>query len=70
MKPTGTFNKVTGEEIMQVEESDLDFSKDWDQLSLDQKADFLSFLRYPFLNKDVEPSIKVKWEYFQKKNNQ
>lgn len=68
MKPTGLFNTITGEPIMQAEESDLALSKDWDELSLEEKADFLSFLKYPFLNKDVEPGMKVKWEYFQKKN--
>lgn len=66
MKPTGKINKFTGEEILQAEESDLDLSKDWEELSINQKADFLSYLNFPFLNKEVEPTIKRKWEDLQK----
>lgn len=61
MRPTGIINQVTGEEILEIERSDLDFTKEWDQLSLDEKADFCSFIKIPFLNKDIEPSVVAMW---------
>ena len=61
MRPTGLKNQFTGEEIMEIERSDLDFSKEWDQLSLDEKANFCSFIKMPILNKITEPGIKDMW---------
>jgi len=68
MKPTGLNNPLTGEPMMQVEESDLDFSLNWDDLSLEKKADFCSFIQAPFLNKQNEDIIKDRWEYYQSKD--
>ena len=65
---TGKLNKITGEEILQAEEKDNDFSKNWEELTIEQKATFCSFMRIGFLNKDVEPKIKAQWEYYNEKH--
>lgn len=58
MKPTGLNNPFTGEPMMQIEESDIDFSINWSDLSLEQKADFCSFTKVPFLNKDNQHVVE------------
>lgn len=55
MKPTGLINPITGNEILQCEESDIHFwNKEWNELSYIEKCDFLSLKSIPFLNKQVE----------------
>lgn len=68
MKPTGRKNPITGEEVMQAEESDCDFTKKWEDLSLEEKATFLSLIKTGYLNKQNEPIVKQWWEYYQKKH--
>jgi len=60
MKPSGTFNPL-GDEIMIVEESDMNFSKNWEDLSIDEKANFCSYMKIGFMNSEVEPTIKFQW---------
>lgn len=69
---TGKINPISGEEILQFEESDITFwEKDWEELTLDQKADFCSLIKTPFLatsgefnNEDI-----IKRHRFTNKNN-
>jgi hypothetical protein len=73
MKPTGRFNPITKEEILQVEEHDIDFWHiDWDDLSLEQKATICSFLEIGFLATRGEFKndhlVKSRYEYYQLKN--
>lgn len=44
-----------------IEESDFDFSMDWEELSYDKKADFLSFMKIPFLGKCNEHTVEALW---------
>jgi hypothetical protein len=68
MKQTTLKNPFSGEFLMEIEESDMDFSLNWDDLSLEQKADFCFFIKAPFLKEGIEPLLKIQWEYFQSKN--
>lgn len=53
MKPTGKINPITGDEILKAEESDITFlDKEWNELSDNEKATFLSFLDVRFLSKE------------------
>lgn len=70
MKPTGKFNPITKDEILQVEEHDITFwNKSWSELELTEKADFCSFIRAPFLGKQNEEFVKHWYKYYQAKNN-
>lgn len=69
MKHTGKINPITGEEILQIEESDITFwDKEWSDLTLNQKADFCSFIKMPYLaNSDEfnnEYVIKSQYRYW------
>lgn len=69
MIKTGKLNPITGEEILQCEESDINFwDTNWDDLELGQKADFCSFIKAPFLGKQNEEYVKNWYEYYQQKN--
>lgn len=73
MKATGKFNPITGDEIHSVEESDINFwDTDWDNLSLDQKAQFCSFVGVGYLATQGEfkndDKVKDVYEYYQQKN--
>jgi predicted component of type VI protein secretion system len=49
MIKTGKFNPL-GDEILQIEESDINFwNTKWDDLELEQKADFVLSLKHLFL---------------------
>ncbi len=66
MKPTGKkfpdWHPNAGDEIMQIEKADITFwDKEWKDLTIDQKGDFLSYKKIPFLNKDMESSIVILW---------
>lgn len=51
MKPTGKFNKLTGNEIMEIEHSDIDFWEiPWNELTLEQRCMYLSYRNIKFLN--------------------
>lgn len=60
----------TGEEIEIVilQESDFNFSKEWEELSWDEKADFLSFMEIQFLNKHNESEVKKIWNGYKLRN--
>jgi hypothetical protein len=73
MKLTGKLNPITKEEIFRVNEQDINFwNKNWDDLTLDEKATFCSFIEAPFLATKGEFKndhiIKDRYEYFQMKN--
>lgn len=69
MKPTGRLNPLTKEEILQIEESDINFwDTKWEDLNINQKAEFCSLMKADFLNKDNEHRLKSMYEYFQMKN--
>jgi hypothetical protein len=75
MKPTGRKNPL-GEEIFEIEESDINFwENEWEDLSLDQKADFCSFIKMPYLATSGEFNnehvVKSQYRYwrFNNKNN-
>ena len=72
MKPTGKKNPM-GDEILRVEESDIDFwNKCWEDLTLDEKATFCSFIGAGYLAVKGEFKndhiIKDQYEYYQLKN--
>jgi pterin-4a-carbinolamine dehydratase len=72
MISTGKKNPL-GDEIMQVEESDINFwDKNWDNLTFEQKITFCSFMQAPFFATEGEFKndhiIKDRYEYFQLKN--
>jgi hypothetical protein len=51
MKYNGRLHPITKEPIMQLEEHDIDFwHLDWDDLSMDQKADYCSYKNIGFLS--------------------
>lgn len=61
---TGKINYVTGEEILQIEESDITFwEKKWEELTIDQKADFCSLIKVPFLATSNEEILKRRYNY-------
>lgn len=49
MKPTGRFNKITGDEIMVTEACVVNWNKEWDELDDTEKCTFLSYKDIPFL---------------------
>jgi len=70
MKPTGRLNPLTKEEILQIEESDINFwDTKWEDLNINQKAEFCSLMKIDFLCKDTEYRVKSMYEYFQMKNS-
>ncbi len=58
MIPTGKTNRITGEPIMQTERSDVPWSKTWEELTDIEKTHFLSYMKFGFLNKEIEPIIR------------
>jgi hypothetical protein len=69
MKPTGKLHPIFGHEIMEIEEHDIKWqNKEWEELTLNEKGDFLSFIKAPFLNKDIEPMFIKKYKYYRDKN--
>ena len=58
MKDTGRKNPITGEAIMQAERHDVPWRKTWEELSDVEKCHFLSYMKFGFLNKEVEPIIR------------
>jgi len=69
MKPTGRINPLTQEEILQAEEQDIEFwNLKWEELSLEQKAIFCSFLGISFVStKGDLNKIKARYNYFRLK---
>ena len=64
---TGRFNKITGEKIMQAEATDVNWSKDWEELNDEEKVMFLSFRNvqyYSDLNKNV---VIAMFNYYKQK---
>lgn len=57
MISTGRFNKFTEQEILQAEETDVNWTKAWEDLTLEEKANFCSYARIPLLNKDIEDIV-------------
>lgn len=68
MIATGKFNTITGQEIIQIEEHDFDWNKNWNELTLDEKANFCSFIKQSFLTKSIEHKIIEKYNFYQSKN--
>lgn len=69
MKSTGKFNPITGKEIFKAEEHDIDFWElDWEDLDIEQKTTFLSFIGAPFLGKQNEEYVKGRYEFHSLKN--
>ncbi len=70
MKATGRINIFTGEEILRVEEDDIDFwSTKWEDLTVHQKAMFLSLIEAAFLAEQNEAHVKARYGYFSLKNH-
>lgn len=62
MKPTGKINPITGDEIMQFEEYDIDWNINWEDMTIEQKAGFCSFMEIRFLSLEGEgnePMVKA-----------
>lgn len=57
MKPTGKTNPITGDEIMQAEVGDINWEKEWSEMALEDKANYLSYKGIGFLNRDVEERV-------------
>lgn len=69
MKPTGRINPITGDEILRAEETDIDFWKTkWEDLTLEQKAVFCSFIGALFLGKQNETHVKARYGTYRLKN--
>ena len=69
MKPTGKTNPITGDEILQAEEHDINFwETKWQDLTIEQKATFCSFIGAQFLGKQNEAHVKARYGYFRLKN--
>lgn len=69
MKPTGKINPLTGNEILRAEESDIDFwDTKWDDLLIDEKAMFCSFIRADYLGKQNNDALRDRYEYYALKN--
>ena len=73
MKPTGKINPITGDEILKVEEHDISFwYKEWDELTIDEKAMFCSFIEVGYLATHGEfaneDKVKDMYEYYATKN--
>jgi hypothetical protein len=69
MIKTGKINHFTGEEILRAEESDIKFfDTDWNDLTIEQKATFCSFIQVGFLGKSNEEEVMCLYEYYQLKN--
>ncbi len=62
MKPTGKFNPITGEEIMQIEFNDIDFwHKDWDELTDIEKTTYMSYKGIQFLGDSNRDLVKLQF---------
>ena len=69
MKPTGRFNQFTNQEIMQVEEHDILWRPiEFEELSDNEIAEFLSFINVGFYSKENKWLVKDMWEYYRDKN--
>lgn len=66
MKDTGRKNRFTGEPVMQAEVQDVNWEKQWEDLTEKEKLDFLSFANIGLLNKDVEEWVKQRFNQFKK----
>ena len=69
MKPTGRFN-LAGDEIMQIEEHDIDWSINWEDMTINQKANFCSLRKIGFLGKDNEEYVQTLYLFQQARNNE
>lgn len=69
---TGVFktHPITKEkyEVIKMEERDFDFSRDFESLDWDTKANFLSFLNLGFLSEANKKDVLGWWEYYRLKN--
>ena len=69
MKPTGKFHPIFRHEIMELEEHDIKWqNKEWDELTLEEKANFCSFAKIPMLNEDTKEYTIKKYIYYRDKN--
>lgn len=69
MKPTGKTNPITGVEIFQAEEHDIMFwETKWEDLTIEQKAMFCSFIGAQFLGEQNEKHVRARYNYFKLKN--
>lgn len=69
MKATGRFNKITGQEIMEIEEHDIIWTeKEFHELSDNDKADFLSFIKVKFLSDHNNSQVAKYYNYYRDKN--
>ncbi len=60
MISTGKFNPITGQEILKAEEHDIDFwDKDWEVLSLNEKAIYLNYRGINFLSDDNSATVEA-----------
>lgn len=65
MKPTGKINPITGEQMFRAEPQDIVFwDEAWEDLTLEQKAIFCSYIEAPFLGPQNEDVVKHKFEIF------
>ena len=69
MKSTGRYNPITGDEIFRAEEHDITvWDKAWEDLTIDEKAMFCSFIEAPYLASkgefNNESKIKARYDYF------
>lgn len=69
MISTGKINQFTGEEIMQVEEHDINWRDvEFEDLTDNEKGDFLSFIKAPFYGKQNKEEVSFWWDYYKTKN--
>lgn len=69
MKKTGRINPITGNEILQAEEHDINWQPlEWDELPLTEQVTFLSFMKFPFLSDDNKQQVIDWYNYYRDKN--
>lgn len=69
MIKTEKINQITKEPIMKMEESDIKFwHKKWDDLTIDEKADFLSVIGEGYLNESNQIKVSLLYMSYRERN--
>ena len=71
MKVVGKKKHPTLGEIddLQLEDSDFDFTKKWDEISIATKAKFMYFLGKELLDEKAEKEIRSIWQYYKNEHS-
>jgi hypothetical protein len=68
MKNTGKKN-FNGDDIMQIEESDINWREvEFEDLTDNEKGNFLSFIKAPFLSSLNQKQVTEQYNYYRDKN--